>query len=603
MSETSESSRRQRRAVRSGSRRRRVWIWIGATLLAFVVCGIIVGVAGTRMYSEAQSARSALAQVPPLATKLKSALVASDTQSAASAANEMKALTSRAHSQTSGYLWRNTTWIPFLGPNVSAVADIAEIADAFVADAALPASSISLTDLTPVDGRIDVARLQDLRVTVGEVDGSLEEARAAVSRIDRGALIDQVSEGVSAFGDALDQLVPLVTTARDVLSVLPSMLGADHPQHYLVMVQNNAESRGTGGNPAALVYLTVTDGVVSITQQASSSDFDNGRAQPVLALNPESEALYGDKIGRYMQDVTTTADFSESAALIRAFWAERFGTPVDAVVSIDPIALSYIIGATRPIPLPNGETLTEQNTARILLSDVYSRYSEPKQQDAFFAAAAGAVFSTIVSDTDPKPALEAVKRAVSEGRILYAPSDPLQLQLLDGSRVLGRLPESNETVTMLGAYINDVTEGKLDYYLETSASVSTTLCDAPTQPTFTTTITLRNALTAAEATGLATYVSPARFFPKGDISTDVVLYGPIGAQMTSVSVDGEPKDFTPLTHLGRPASKINVINKPGQSHTISATFVGTPGTYGTAELWSTPMVLPTTTSVEPSTCE
>src|SRR5690606_9867888 len=92
-------------------------------------------------------------------------------------------------------------------------------------------------------------------------------------------------------------------------------------------------------------------GRISVTQQASSSDFDNGRATPITELNPETVAIYGDKVGRYIQDTTLPPDFTETADIVRAFWAEAFGTPVDAVVSFDPVALSYLLEATGPVTI------------------------------------------------------------------------------------------------------------------------------------------------------------------------------------------------------------------------------------------------------------
>src|SRR5690606_5018452 len=139
------------------------------------------------------------------------------------------------------------------------------------------------------------------------------------------------------------------------LQLLPGALGAEGPRNYLMLFQNNAEARGAGGNPAAILLVNVTDGRISIAQQASSTDFQNARPTPVTALDPETTARYGDKVGRYMQDIMLTPDFTESADIMRAWWAETFGTPIDAVVSFDPVALGYLLGATGPVTLPTGE--------------------------------------------------------------------------------------------------------------------------------------------------------------------------------------------------------------------------------------------------------
>lgn len=59
------------------------------------------------------------------------------------------------------------------------------------------------------------------------------------------------------------------------------MLGGDGPRHYLLMFQNNAEERASGGNPASMAMITVDDGRVTLGRQASSSDFPHPYDKPV----------------------------------------------------------------------------------------------------------------------------------------------------------------------------------------------------------------------------------------------------------------------------------------------------------------------------------
>src|SRR5699024_6881361 len=139
--------------------------------------------------------------------------------------------------------------------------------------------------------------------------------------------------------------------------LLPAILGADETRHYLMLFENNAETRGWGGNPASVMLLNVDDGKIDIEQQADTSDFPYGLEQPIMELDPESEALYGDKIGRYLQDTTTTIDFRETAHLATAFWDRQFGGDIDGVVSFDPVALGYLLKATGPVELSTGEVL------------------------------------------------------------------------------------------------------------------------------------------------------------------------------------------------------------------------------------------------------
>ena len=582
----------------------RFWIPVGV-LLALLLVGVGAGIAGKRVLDEAYQARDDLEQAIPLAKTARDQIAAGDSVGAQQTVARLSALTADARAHTDGRLWRFAESIPLAGPNLVAVRTVSAVVDDLATNAVAPLSALSLDSLSPSGGRIDTAAIADVSTTVDRAAGAVDAASATIAGIDQSALIDQVSAGVAQLDGVLSDIQPLLATARSTLSLLPGLLGVDSPRNYLVLVQNNAESRGTGGNPAALVMIHIDNGTLSITQQASSRDFVNGRPTPVTPLDPETVALYGDKVGRYMQDVTTTPQFTESARIMGAFWAESFGTPIDGTLSIDPVALSYLMAATGPVTLPDGDVLTSDNVVAQLLNQVYFRFSDPEDQDAYFAAAAGAVFGALTSTQNPRLLVDQVVRAVDEGRILYVPTNEAEAQEIAGSRLAGTLPDDNVTATMVGSYVNDVTEGKLDFYLDTSLSVASDMCtvDAATAPNFTVTTTLTSTLQPDDVGGLAHYISPGRFFPKGDISTDLVVYGPVGASFASASLDGAAVGVTPVVHLGRPAVKINVLSEPATTHQVEVAFTGVAGAdYGPIEAWHTPMVRSTTVSIDTPGC-
>lgn len=581
--------------------------WVPISLLVLLVGGTGATVYyGSQLADQAFAARDSLQAAIPLASTVKDQVLAGDTEQAQATAEELKALTAEAREHADGRAWRVAESVPFIGPNLAAVRTVAVVVDDLVVDALQPATALSIDSFKPVDGRIDVDALEAASDLVDEVAIAVGNARQALDGIDTEELVDQVSSGVRQLDGALTQIEPLIEPAQKALAVLPGILGADEPRRYLVLVQNNAESRGTGGNPAALLVVGIDNGEISIQEQASSSDFNNGRRQPIIELDPQTAALYGDKVGRWMQDVTLTPDFTESAAIMGAFWEESFGTPIDGTVSIDPVALSYFMQATPPVTLPRDgmlitgdEVLTADNVVSTLLNEVYFRYSDPRMQDAYFAVAAGAVFDTLTSADDPRALVEQVIRAVDEGRLLYAPKSEAEAEAIAGTRFTGTLPTDNSEITMVGSYINDITEGKLNYYMNTALDV---VANCQAEPSFEVTTTVESILQPGEVRGLARYISPARFFPKGVISTDVVLYGPVGARFVSAAVDGSAVSPGVFEHLGRPAVKINVQNQPATTRTVTAVFEADAGEYGPIEAWYTPMVRETPVTVSAAGC-
>ncbi|WP_173922347.1 DUF4012 domain-containing protein [Agromyces sp. Marseille-P2726] len=589
---TSRAPATKRPLIRSA----RLWVPVG---IVVVIVGL--GIVGMLLANRAFAAKDALEAAIPLAEQTQQQLAAGDNEGAKATAQQVTEYAAEARKQTDDPLWRSLEWVPVAGPNLQAVRVASASVDELVSDAVLPATEVSVEALKPQGGAIDVAAVEQLAQTVGTAASSVRNVAAELERLDRPALIGPVADGIAKLDRVVAELTPTLDAADKTLKLLPAALGADGPRNYLMLFQNNAESRGTGGNPAAIVMVNVTDGVISIAQQASSADFANNRPEPIVAIDPETEALYGDKIGRFMQDITLTPDFTESAEIMRAWWAETFGTQVDGVVSFDPVGLSYLLGATGPVTLPTGETLTSENAVSQLLNEVYFRY-EAEEQDAFFAGAAATVFEVLRSGSGDMSALvESLGRAIDEGRLMYVPSDAAEAEYIADTRVSGTLPVDNTGQTIVGVYVDDITEGKLDYYAKLAVDATSDQCTADA-PTFTTTATFASTLDPAAVEDLAEYISPARFFEKGWISTDLVLYGPVGSTFSSATVDGAPAEATALPHLGRPAVKVNILNGPGESHTVAATFTGAAGEYGPLEVWHTPMVQPTDVTVSMPGC-
>lgn len=606
LAQPTHGSRRSRHRAEVKSRRlKRLLIWIPILLVVLVLAAGAAIVA--LLAPKGLAVKDSLEQAIPLANQAKEQILAGDAEAAQATATKLAALTGEARAETDDGLWKNLEWVPVVGPNLHAVRVAAESVDELVVRAITPVTNFSLESLKPQDGRINVEVLQEMQGVVADVQKTLDTVNAEMAAIDRDALIEQVSGGIEKLDEALLQVNGLIEPANEVLAVLPGALGAEEPRNYLVMFQNNAESRGTGGNPAALVVLRADNGALSIEQSASSSDFNNGRPQMITEVNPETVALYGDKIGRWMQDVTLTPDFTETVDIMLAFWEDTFNTPIDGVVSFDPVALSYLLEVTGPVELEFGQTLTAENAVSLLLNEVYAIYPDPEVQDLFFASAAGAAFGALTSGSgDMEALLDAVTRAVDEGRLMYAPATEDEAELIAGTRIEGKLASDNAEETQVGVYVNDITEGKLNYYMDLAIAAESTQCSAD-PATFTVSTDITSVLQPDEVWGLARYISPGRFFPKGHISTDLVVYGPVGSTFESATVDGSAVKAKALPHLGRPAVKINVINTPATSHNVTVNFTGAESgefaEYGPLEVRHTPMVRETPVAISAPGCD
>ncbi|MDN3310455.1 DUF4012 domain-containing protein [Microbacterium oryzae] len=588
-----------------GKRRRKVlrrWLGWGIPVL-FLAWMAVLAVSAFVAYN-------ALRDVAPLAGQVQEKIGSGDTAGAQTAVDEVASKTGAARASTGHILWRGVEWLPVVGDDLRSVRLAAAGADDLVRDALKPFAALDISAIGPNEGAINLDAVRSLAEPVSEAAAATEKVDIELSAIDTSTLLAPVGDAVGQLTGAVDSLWPTLVRLDELMPHLPTMLGADGPRSYIVMVQNNAEARTTGGNPASLMMLTADQGRIAITQQVSTSTFSNGRPTPIIPLDEGTETLYGDRVGRYSQDTTMSPNFDETARLIRAFWQEGHGDPGVGVLSLDPVALSYLLGATGGVWLPDGSQLTAENAVQVLLNGVYFKYpgetyAEKEAQDAFFGAAAGGVFEKITSGSaDIVKLAQAIGKASSEGRILFSSTDPIEARAVEGTSLAGPLPEDNEKKTALGVFVNDTTEGKLDYYADMSVSATSNACQAEDAPTFTTEATYNYTLDPADVATLPYYISTANYFGKGNKATDMVFYGPVGGTYVSAEVDGEAEQpDVGTTDEGRPAVRIRVFNEPSTSHTFKVTFAGVAGEqYGPLEIVHTPLVKDVPTEVTQPEC-
>jgi hypothetical protein len=366
------------------------------------------------------------------------------------------------------------------------------------------------------------------------------------------------------------------------------------------MFQGNSEARSLGGNAAVFVVLHAEAGKMSISDVVNSSDFHH-RDTPITELDPEAVNIYGEKIGMYTPDFTMVPDFREAVRIFSAWWVDAGREPFDAAISLDPVALSYILKATGPLGLATGDTISADNAVPLLLNEVYFRYEDPEMQNLFFAGTAEAVFSAVVGGkAAPAPLFQGLARAVEEGRLLYDSTDPDEEALIASSRMSGRMPVDNAERTVIGVYANDNTGSKKSYYLD--LAVDTAMTCTGDGATITGTATLSSTLTSDEAARLPYYITGPHFAAE-DISTYVVLYGPAGGTLESVTVDGQPAAILAQgEHGGRPAVKVEVLNHLSGTHSIEYVFHATDPQLGPLEVWHTPMSRASVSNASEQSC-
>ncbi|WP_159433881.1 DUF4012 domain-containing protein [Cryobacterium flavum] len=570
------------------------------TVVGLAVLGLLMVVVAATAWVGIRvlQAKDALEAAVPLASTIKDQVIAGDSDAAGRTAAELADYAQTASSRTSDPVWRTFELLPFLGPNLQVVRELAAVVDDVAQNAVTPlaelAGSFDLTDLKPVDGSIALQPLLDAQAPVAKAHDALARATTNVDAIETGQVLEVVRSAVTRLQTVTVETAGTLDGLNRAVTLLPAMLGANAPRDYILLFQNPAELRSSGGIPGALALLHTDQGAIELTQQATSTSFKQYQA-PVLPLSDEIRSIFGDVTGEFMHDVTMTPDFAQTGALAREMWRLEFGVEANGVLSVDPVALSYLLDATGPITLATGDELNAGNAVQLLLRDVYARYEEPAQQDAFFAAAAGAVFDAVKSGrADPTKLITALARAGAENRVLVWNADEAEQAVLAGITLSDGRPLSDDQTNRFGLYLNDGTGVKMDLYLylNMTTAIGQQTCREDRRPQYALEVTLTKTAPSDATTALPGYVTGGGSFgvPLGSIKTVVSAYGTPELQNLGLTRDSVEVPYHPATDATYPVSTIAIELAPGESTVLRFAWLGPEPFAGDLELRSTPLI-------------
>ncbi|PWR05679.1 hypothetical protein DKT68_25740 [Micromonospora acroterricola] len=584
-----ESERPRRRHSRSRRRRR---ARLRRALLGALVVGSLLLATGGWIGFRGWQARAHLLNAAGLARELSAQVVGGETDRALRTLAALQEQSAAARAVTADPGWQLGRRTPIAGDDLDAVQQIAVAIDELARQAFPALLRTDLTSLVPTGGRLDLAKLTGVSAELSRVDDAVQRTRRDLAAVPADRLVDQIRQALTDLRGEIDRLASLTTAADQGARLLPPLLGANGPRRYLLVSQNLAELRATGGMFGAYAMIEAEKGQVRMGRQGSSASL--GRFLPALKLPAETRALWTDLPGIYPADVNLTPHFPTAAALYREMFRRKTGTTVDGVLAVDPVVLSYLLKATGPVLVPGGVPLASEKVVQTLLNETYQRLGT-REQDEFFTASAAAVFDAFFKkNVNPRVLLSAFDRAITERRILFWSARPEEQRTFGDSRMAGTLPEQ-DTVPTVGVFLNDGSGAKLGYYLRPTANLTVGECRPDGRRELRLRVTLRS---TAPKTGLSESVLGLGL--AGDpytIRTLVSIFSPAGGSVLDARLDGTEIALGSGTERRRQVATANVEASPGAERVLEVTVLTAKTGVGQAELWLTPTASPWTTQV------
>lgn len=556
-----------------------------ARVLILILSGVLVvggSLAGWLAFRADQVSRE-LRSAQALVARVK-AEIASQDVAAERTLDQITAHTGKAREAVEDPAWSIASIVPVLGPNFSAVRELTLAVDEVALGSAKPlvavTSSLNWSHIGPKNGKFDMAPLAAASPAILSAANTLDLTYQRLQAIDSSTLVTQIADPLADTTRQLGELNETLSAVADTAALLPSMLGTSEERNYLVLVQNSAEVRATGGLPGALAVIRVEDGSIELVAQSSGSAM--GRSDPPVVVDQEQLSIYSSRLGKFIGDVNLTPDFPTAARTAKAMWEDRNGGSIDGVAAIDPVVLAHLLDASGPLPLSSAGLppglpleLTSQNVVPTLLSDVYQAFSSNAAQDAYFAATSQEVFKALASGKVSGPALVAsLTRSYEENRLYLWSAHSRDQEILGDIPLGGAISGRSAGGASFGVYFNDGTGAKMDYYVRRTVQLEQ-VCSGDGYSRYKVKVNLTNTAPLEAATLLPSGVTGGGKFgtPPGSVQTNIVAYGPALSLVDTTTQDGINASFGSHLHGGRPVGVHSVRLAPGQSTNVEMVFV------------------------------
>lgn len=494
--------------------------------------------------------------------------------------------TAAADDDTHDFVWKAASWLPPLKTVRGITSSLNILTERALPPLVRVGPSLQPAKLRIASNTIALAPLAAAAPALRNASAVMAQTRAEIATLPNGwiGLISSAREKV------LDQLTSLsgsVDDASRFATVGPAMLGADGKRRYFVGIQNNAESRATGGLVAAYAIVTADHGRIKVVQRGNDSELRDAAAP---TYDPGS--VYTDEYGNYAPTqhwITSNVspDFPRAADNWAHLWQAQTGERVDGSFGVDPYGLAAILDAVGPVSVPgySGE-FTGQNLAPFIEQTEYVEYpglDNPLRKD-FVSKVAGAVLDKLLSGGgDPQAIATALGVSAGEGHLSLWSAKPAEQAEIAGTPLAGILSDTSGPFASVS--LDNAFAGKLDYYLSRSLTYQASGCSGSRRDS-TITVTLEN---DAPLRGLPAYVrygGSGRSLRVEAVPRDrlfVFIHATAGAALRGATIDGRPVQVSPGLERGHPVFMLDVELQPQVPRTIvvrldEPTAAGTPTT-------------------------
>ncbi len=484
---------------------------------------------------------------------------------------------------------------PVVAQNLNAVRTVAASGAQLNAAAAVVTTQVDYDQLRLPDGRIDLERLTAFSRPVAEVSRAVEAADGAIEGLVSPWIVAPIREQLDELSPQLVEVRRSTALAAAAVEDLPSLLGADGPRRYLLLLGNPAESRDLGGHLGSWAELVATEGRLEVARVGTPYDLFGPATEPRPVLGTDvPPALSSMEPTRFPQNWGASPDLAAVTEVAAELYPQSAGgAEIDGVLYADPFALAALLAVTGPITTSDGTRLSDADAVEFLTRGQFvDPTGSERDPDAAVTEVVRLALEQLTTRRLPAPAEFADRfgAVIAEGRLQFRSLHPGDRGVLvrSGLDRPFRAPEGGDLLAVVNRNSNP---SKIDAYLQRSIDYDVDWDPATGEVRSRVVVTMTNDL------------------PPGDLGTEVTIPAPGAAPgtnrtqlsiVTPLQATGALLDDTAIPigstsesgDLRRHSVTVDLL--PGEQRTVSFDLHGrvSPGERYRLRWVAQPLVLP-----------
>lgn len=412
----------------------------------------------------------------------------------------------------------------------------------------------------------DTNLLYKLTVLRNAAAAAAPEVSAAAADLENISIVGFKPDEAALFSGIRTKIISAAAALSDLpetTDAVLAFLGSEAPKRYLLIFQNSAELRPTGGFIGSIAEVTVSHGQVERLVVPPGGAYDLQGDQKALVLPPEPLRLV---TGRWQfHDANWFPDFPTSARKLEWFFGRSGGTSPDGVIAVTADALPDLLRVVGPVALPDGSVATADTVLDLIRADVDARAGVNDSPKQVIADLAPAVLErlTLANGRDLLALASVFSDALASKRVQIFANDPALAAAFASRGYDGALrPATGDSVALVTANIGG---GKTDPFIHEELLVET---EIGLDGRVVNTVTMKRAHTGRGNAAGNTNIAYLR------------LYVPAGSSLLAAEGDFAPPaidDFEPADSAYREDRDLRRVEteqgiEPGSGTRVTAEF-------------------------------